>query len=154
MQYSIRLELTRVCSLNGFYLLVFFFMKAGPSFFSECVSLSLLYPSFTFDIWYVLCVCVCVLEWFPISLIVIFSLCLWMCRFFCIYIYIYIYAQNLHTHTHTHTHTYIYVYFHLCVCVCVCVCVCESSFIQLWFKFSNKIPLLYLKLRVVLSLIY
>ena len=35
----------------------------------------------------------------------------------------------------------------MCVCVCVCVCVCafESCFIQLWFKFINKIHFLYLK---------
>ena len=50
MGYSMRLELTCVCSLNGFYLLFVFFMKAGPSFFLVCVSLSLLFPSFTFDI--------------------------------------------------------------------------------------------------------
>ena len=48
MGYSMRLELIRVCSLNGFYLLMVFF--AGPSFFLEFVSLYLLYPSFTFDI--------------------------------------------------------------------------------------------------------
>ena len=35
-------------------------MDAGPSFFLECVSLSLLYPSFTLDILYVVCVYVCV----------------------------------------------------------------------------------------------
>ena len=46
-----RLELTCVCSLNGFYLCVF--MNAGPSFFLKCVSLSLLYPSFTLTLIYI-----------------------------------------------------------------------------------------------------
>ena len=55
---SKKLELTRVCSLNGFYLLMVFFMNAGPSFFLDCVFLCLLYLSFTF--WYLGCVCVCV----------------------------------------------------------------------------------------------
>ena len=51
MGYSMRHELTHVYSLNGFYLIMFFFfMNAGPSFFLECVSLSLRYPSFAFDI--------------------------------------------------------------------------------------------------------
>ena len=43
-----RLEFTRVRSFHSFYLV--FFMKPGPSFFLECPSLSLLYPTFTFDI--------------------------------------------------------------------------------------------------------
>ena len=61
-----------------------FFMNADPSIFLECSSLSLLYPSFTFDIWrsvYVclwVCVCMCVLKWFQISLILIF-LCVCVC---------------------------------------------------------------------------
>ena len=50
------------------------YMEVTPLFFLECVYLSLFYPSFAFDIWYVLffsvraraCVCVCVLEWFRI----------------------------------------------------------------------------------------
>ena len=54
-----------------------FFMNAGPSFFLEFVSLSLHYLSFTFDIWYF--VCVCVLEWFQISLIAILSVCVCVC---------------------------------------------------------------------------
>ena len=58
--YSMRLELIRVCSLNGFQLVFVLFMKVAPFFFLECVSLSLLYPSFTFYIWYSVCVCVCV----------------------------------------------------------------------------------------------
>ena len=45
-----RFEFTRVCGLNRFYLCIFFFMKAGPSFFFECVSLNLLFLSFSFDI--------------------------------------------------------------------------------------------------------
>ena len=50
MGYSMRPELTCVSSLNGFYLLMVFLINAGYSFFLEFVSLSLLYPSFTFDI--------------------------------------------------------------------------------------------------------
>ena len=50
---------TNLCFLFKWFLLIFFF-NAGPSLFLECDSLSLLYPSFTFDIWYVVCVCVSV----------------------------------------------------------------------------------------------
>ena len=49
---TMRLELTCVCSLNGFQLFMgcfFFLMNVGHFFFWECNSLSLLYPSFTFD---------------------------------------------------------------------------------------------------------
>ena len=78
-----------------------FFMKAGPSFFLECISLGLLYPSFNFDIWYVVCVCgcVCVCVWVSWSgfgfhlqlffLVVCVNVCFEI--FLCIYIYIYIY---------------------------------------------------------------
>ena len=114
MGYSVRLELTRVCSLNGFQL-VMGFMNTGPSFFLECVSFSLLYPTFTFDIWYV--VCVCLLEWFRISLIVIFSLCI---------------CERVSS-------DFLYIY----ICLFPFVCVYDSSFIQLWFKFilKNSFPL-------------
>ena len=67
---------------------------------SVCVYF-IIYPSFTFDIWYV--VCVHALEWFRISLIVFFlCVCVRKCvlRFLCEHIYIYI---------------YIYVHFYLCV---------------------------------------
>ena len=50
MRHSMRFEVTCVCSLNGFELVIVFFMSAGPFIFLEFVSLSLLYPSFTFDI--------------------------------------------------------------------------------------------------------
>ena len=158
MGYSMRFELTRVCSLNGFQCVMVFFMNAGPSFFLDCVSLKSTLPliyfwylircvcvcvcvgvfsDFTYSYFFsvyvwmcvlsffvyiyiyirlfpVVCVCVCVLECFRISLIVIFSLCMYECVswvFFFLYIYI-----------------YIYVCFRLCVCVCVCVCVCWSFF--------------------------
>ena len=131
MGYSMKLELT----LNGFELVMGFFMNVVPFFFLECVSLSLLYPSFAFDISYVVCVCVCVcvLEWFQISLIVIFSVCECVLRFIlCVSVYI-----------------YIYIYIYICVCVCmfvsICACVYDSCFIQLWFKFIYKILFLYLK---------
>ena len=92
MGYSMRLEFTCACSLNGFQLVMFFFMNAGPFFFLEFVLLSLRYPSFTFDILYV--VCACVLEWFGISLVIIFSVCVNVCRvifFFFVYICIFVF---------------------------------------------------------------
>ena len=54
MEYSLRLKLTCVCSLNGFQLVMGFYEGHSSLF------LSLLYPSFPFDIWYIVCVCVCV----------------------------------------------------------------------------------------------
>ena len=72
MGYSIRLEITLVCSLNVFQL-VMGLCKGHSLFFLEYVYRSLLYPSLIFDIF--LSLCVCVLEWFCISLIVIFLLC-------------------------------------------------------------------------------
>ena len=57
MGYSIRLELNRVCSLNRFPLVIVCFYEYWSFLFLECVSLSLLYPSSTFDISYVVCVC-------------------------------------------------------------------------------------------------
>ena len=50
MGYSMRLELTHVCSLNGFQLAMGIYMSVTPLFFLECVYLSRLYPSFAFDI--------------------------------------------------------------------------------------------------------
>ena len=58
--------------------------RGHPLFFLECVYLSLLYPSLIFDM-FLLCVCVCVSEWFWISLL--FFLCVCVCvswRFFCV----------------------------------------------------------------------
>ena len=72
-----KLELTHACSLNDFLLVMGIYR--GHSFvFLECIYLSLLYPSF-----YLICFCRCVcvwvyvLEWFWISLTVIFPLCVW-----------------------------------------------------------------------------
>ena len=48
MVYSMRLELTCVCSFNDF-LLVMGLFRGHPLFFLECVYLSLLYPSLIFD---------------------------------------------------------------------------------------------------------
>ena len=73
--YSMRLELTRVCSLND-YQLVMCWYRSLPLFFLEWVYLSLLYPHLVFDVF---CLCVCVLEWFWITLTVIFPLCVWVC---------------------------------------------------------------------------
>ena len=48
MGYSVRLELTRVCILNDFQL-VMVLCTTHPHFFLECVYFCLLYPSLTFD---------------------------------------------------------------------------------------------------------
>ena len=52
-------------------------MNAGPSFFLECVSLSLLYSSFTFNIWYGVYVYVGVVLDFTYSYS--FSVCMCVC---------------------------------------------------------------------------
>ena len=72
MGYSMWLELTRVCCLNCFYK-QFFYECWSFLFLRVCFSLPTL-PIIYF--WYLIR-CVCVLEWFGISLIVNFSLCLW-----------------------------------------------------------------------------
>ena len=60
MGYSMRLELTCVCSLNDF-LLVIGLCSGHPLFFFECVYLNLLYSSLIFDMFFrCVCVCVCV----------------------------------------------------------------------------------------------
>ena len=55
MGYSMRLELTRVCSLNDFLLI---YKEAILSFSLSTFYLSLLYPSLIFDMFLSLCVCV------------------------------------------------------------------------------------------------
>ena len=57
IRYSMRLELIRVCSLNGFQLVMGLY-RGYSLFFLECVYLSLLYPSLIFDMFLWLCVCV------------------------------------------------------------------------------------------------
>ena len=90
MGYSMRLELSRVCDLNDF-LFVMGFYKGHTHFFLESVHLSLLYPSWIFDMFLSFCVCVyvCVrvLELFWILLTVIFHLCICVCvlAIFCVY---------------------------------------------------------------------
>ena len=71
-----------------------FFYEGHSFIFLECVSLSLFYPSFAFDIGYVVCVCVCIGVVSDFTYSYFFSMYVWMCvlRFFCIYIYIYIYT--------------------------------------------------------------
>ena len=49
MDYSMKLERTSVSSLNGFQLVMDLY-GGTPLFFLVCVYLSLLYPSFAFDI--------------------------------------------------------------------------------------------------------
>ena len=46
MRYLMKLELTRVCSLNSFYLRFFFCFYECWSFFLDCVSLRPFYPSY------------------------------------------------------------------------------------------------------------
>ena len=80
--YTMRLELTLVCSLNAFQLVWAGFIYRLFPFFLECVYFSLLYPSL-FDMFIVVCVCVCVcaLARFCVSLTVIFLLYVfvWVC---------------------------------------------------------------------------
>ena len=70
MGYSIKLEFTRVCSLNGFHLVMGLYRVHSCLFLRDSY-ISLLYLSLVFDIWYVflvvVCVCVCVCEWFRYS---------------------------------------------------------------------------------------
>ena len=58
MEYSVRIELTRVCSLSCFQLVMGFFMKDPSFFFLEFVSLNLFLPFICFWYW-IRCVCVC-----------------------------------------------------------------------------------------------
>ena len=59
MEYSMRLEFARVCSLVFSWL---WFIWMSLLLILECVHLSLLYPSFAFDTFFH-CVCVCVCVW-------------------------------------------------------------------------------------------
>ena len=74
MGYSMKLELTLVRCLNDFQLVMGLY-RGLLLFFLECVYLSPLYPSLIFDMFLPLFVYVCALEWFWISLTVIFPLC-------------------------------------------------------------------------------
>ena len=131
MGYSLKLDLTRVCSLNGFYFWVFFNERWSFLFLWVCFSYSTLFlinfwylircmcvyvsvgvvSDFTYSYFYSVCVCVCV------------CVCVNMClEIFCAHIYIYKYADLFPF-----------------------VCVYDSYFIQFLFKFLNKILFLYLK---------
>ena len=131
MRYSMRLELTSVCSLNGFQL-CFFFMKVPPFFFLECISLHLLYPSLACDIWYILWVCMCMLKWFWISLTIIFFLCVcWSglgfhLKFFFFSMYVWMDVLRL---VCVCVYIYIYIYTHTNIYVCLFPFVC----MRLWF---------------------
>ena len=87
-------------------------MVITPLFFLECVSFSLLYPSFVFEIWYVVCVCVCM------------SVCVCVCVCVCVYVCVCLYVCVKVVSDFT------YSYFFLCECEYVsrylCVCVCGS----------------------------
>ena len=74
-----RTDLTRVCCLNVFRLVMGLY-NGHSSLFLECVYFSLLYPSFAFDIWYVVCGCVGVVSDF--SYWYFFSVYAWMWNFF------------------------------------------------------------------------
>ena len=59
MKYSVRHELTYVCSLNKFQLVMGLYRRL-PFFSMERVYLRLVYPSLIFNMFLSLCVCVCV----------------------------------------------------------------------------------------------
>ena len=59
MGYSMRVEISHVCSLNDCQLVMGLY-KGHPLFILECVYLSLLYPLLIFDMFCCCCVCVCV----------------------------------------------------------------------------------------------
>ena len=107
-------------------------MNAGPSFFlAHFIPYLLL----------ILIHCVCVLEWFLILLIVIFSLCEDVCLEI-LYLYIYmcvcvcvcvlewflILLIVIFSLCEDVCLEILYLYIYICVCVCVCVCVCWSGF--------------------------
>ena len=77
--YSMRIEITHVCSLNDCQLVMGLY-RGHSLFILECVYLSLIYPLLIFDMFLSLCVCVCVLDWFWISLTVIFPLGVRVCE--------------------------------------------------------------------------
>ena len=77
MGYHIRLELKKVCSFNDFRLVMRLY--SDDLFSLVRVYLSLLYPSLIFDMFLSLRVCVFTLEWFRISITVIFPLCVHEC---------------------------------------------------------------------------
>ena len=74
-----RIELTRVCSLNVFHLVIGLYR--GFPFFLECVYRNLLHPFLILDMFFfVVGMCV-VLKWFRILQTVIFPLCACECVF-------------------------------------------------------------------------
>ena len=121
--------------------------------FLEYIYLSLLKPSFAFDIGYVVCVCVCVcvcvLEWFRISLTIIF-LCVYMNMRLEIFVWVCVCVCG------SVVWNILVIIFLLIICVCVCIyirlwmlisiyVVYDSSFIKLWFKFIYEFLCFYLK---------
>ena len=132
MGNSMRLELTRVCSLNDFQLVMGLY-RGLPLFFLECVYLSLLYPFLIFDMFLSLCVCVCVLEWFWISLPVIFlsvRVCVCVCESVCFgdfFVWVCVvslkftgnfffpnsFCRCIYLHTSMYACAYIYIYIYI-----------------------------------------
>ena len=76
--YSMRLELTRVCSLNDFQLVMGSY-RGLPLFFLECLYLRQLYPSLIFDMFLWLCVCMCVEVVLHFTKGYFSSVCVWVC---------------------------------------------------------------------------
>ena len=135
MEYSMRLELTLVCSLNVLQL-VMVLCRSHTLFFLECVYLSLLYSSLIFDMF--LSLCVCVLEWFWISLRVIFFLCVGECVSWG-YFYVFMFGSavwNLLVTFWEFLSVCIYIYISMYTCVCVCVCVCVYIYIYIYVYFQ------------------
>ena len=101
------------------------FMKVTPLFY-----LSQLYSSYAFDIWYVLCVCVCVGVVSDFTYSYFFSVYVWMCvlRFFpvCMYVcgnvvwniqVIIFFTNNFSVYIYIYIYIYIYVCFLLYTCI-------------------------------------
>ena len=86
MGYLMRLELTLVCSLNDFQL-VMGLCRGHLLFFLECVYLSLLYPSL---IGFCVCVCVCVCVCARVGVVLGFTnsyfSSVWVCVFGTFYV--------------------------------------------------------------------
>ena len=143
MGYSMRLEHTLVHSWMFFswFRLWVYIEVISPPLPLECVYFSLLYPSLIFDMFLLLLLlCVCMLEWFWISLTVIFLLCVWVTGclgdFLCVGLCVFKFTFNSFHFLSVYICIYISMYIYICVCVCVCVCFRLNAFVweHVWYK--------------------
>ena len=134
MRYSMRVELTRVCSLNGFQLVMGLY-RGHSLFFFECVLPLSALP--LLDIWYVfvvvcafvrafVCMCIGVLldyiNTYFSSVCVSVCLgdfCVCMCGSVVWNLLVTIFSNNLYLYISRYLCMFVYIY--MCVCVCVCV---------------------------------